>query len=59
LDNRLAPTLSLAPAYGTSDRLDPGQHMTHALEMEFPAEALCAFGVQAGDAQLPGVHRWQ
>jgi hypothetical protein len=41
-DNRLAPTLSLAPAYGTSDRLDPGQHMTHALEMEFPAEALKA-----------------
>lgn len=37
--SRAEPLLKLA-GYGSSDRLDPGQDATHALEVEFPAEAL-------------------
>lgn len=39
-DNRAEPLLKLAPTYGSSDRLDPGQDATHALDVEFPVEAL-------------------
>ena len=41
-NNRTEPLLKLAPSYGSTDRLDPGQDATHALEVEFPVEALQA-----------------
>jgi len=41
-ENRTAPLLKLAPSYGSSDRLDPGQDATHAIDVEFPVEALKA-----------------
>lgn len=40
-DNRAEPLLRIS-AYGTSDRLDPGQDVTQNVEVEFPAEALKA-----------------
>ena len=39
-DNRTEPALKLAAAYGSSDRLDPGQEMTQSIETEFPVAAL-------------------
>jgi len=41
-DNRIEPTLKIAPSYGSSDRLDPGQDATHVMDAEFPVEALKA-----------------
>jgi hypothetical protein len=41
-DNRIEPTVKVAPSYGTSDRLDPGQEATHVLDAEFPVAALKA-----------------
>jgi uncharacterized membrane protein YeaQ/YmgE (transglycosylase-associated protein family) len=38
---RTEPTLKLS-TYGSSDRLDPGQETTQALDVDFPAEALKA-----------------
>lgn len=40
--NRTEPTIRIASSYGSSDRLDPGQDSTHALDAEFPVEALKA-----------------
>ena len=40
--DRAEPLLKLAPAYGSTDRLDPGQDATHTLDVEFPVEALKA-----------------
>jgi uncharacterized membrane protein YeaQ/YmgE (transglycosylase-associated protein family) len=39
-DARTAPTISFTPS--STDRLDPGQETTHALDLDFPAEALQA-----------------
>jgi hypothetical protein len=41
-DNRIEPTVKIAPSYGGSDRLDPGQEATHVLDAEFPVAALKA-----------------
>lgn len=41
-DNRIEPTVKIAPSYGGTDRLDPGQDATHVLDAEFPAAALKA-----------------
>lgn len=41
-DNRTEPTLKVAPSYGGTDRLDPGQDATHVLDAEFPVAALKA-----------------
>src|SRR5205823_5433014 len=41
-DNRTAPLLKLAASYGSGERIDPGQDVTHSFEVEFPAEALKA-----------------
>jgi len=41
-DNRTEPTLKVASSYGQSERLDPGQDATQAVDAEFPAEALKA-----------------
>ena len=41
-DDRTEPTIRVASTYGSSDRLDPGQDATHALDAEFPAAALKA-----------------
>ena len=40
--DRAEPTIRIASGYGSSDRLDPGQGATHALDAEFPVEALKA-----------------
>jgi hypothetical protein len=39
-DKRTEPTLKAPNAYGSQERLDPGQESTQAVEAEFPAEAL-------------------
>ncbi len=43
-DNRAAPTLKIASGYNSSssERLDPGQDATQAVDAEFPVEALKA-----------------
>ena len=44
-DKRTEPTIKVASSYGSSgssERLDPGQDATQALEAEFPVEALKA-----------------
>jgi hypothetical protein len=41
-DSRAEPVLNLAPSYGSAERLNPGQDVTHTLEVEFPALALQA-----------------
>jgi hypothetical protein len=39
-DNRTAPTLKVSSAYGSPERLDPGQDSSQPVEAEFPVEAL-------------------
>ena len=39
-DARTEPVLKFPAAYNTSDRLDPGQEATQAVEVDFPAAAL-------------------
>ena len=41
-DKRTEPTLKVSSPYGAPDRLDPGQDATHAVDAEFPVEALKA-----------------
>ena len=41
-EKRTEPTIKVASSYGSSERLDPGQDATQALEAEFPVEALKA-----------------
>ena len=43
-ENRAAPTFKVASSYGSgsSERLDPGQDATQAVDAEFPVEALKA-----------------
>lgn len=41
-ESRAAPVLNLVPSYGSPDRLHPGQDVTHALDVEFPVQALQA-----------------
>lgn len=41
-EKRTEPTFKVASSYGSSERLDPGQDATQALEAEFPVEALKA-----------------
>ena len=41
-DNRIEPVVKFSQGYGTPDRLDPGQDATHAIDAEFPVEALKA-----------------
>lgn len=41
-ENRTAPTFKTAGSYNSSDRLDPGQDATQAVDAEFPVEALKA-----------------
>jgi uncharacterized protein YjbJ (UPF0337 family) len=41
-DNRTEPTVRVASSYGSSDRLDPGQDTTQAVDADFPVEALKA-----------------
>ena len=40
-DNRTAPVLKVSE-YGSQERLDPGQYISQAMEVEFPVEALKA-----------------
>jgi len=40
--DRTEPTLKVAPSYGSSDRLDPGQDTTQAIDVDFPVAALKA-----------------
>ena len=39
-DKRAEPALKVPSAYGSQERLDPGQDASQAVEAEFPAEAL-------------------
>jgi len=39
-DNRTAPTLKVSSAYGSQERLDPGQDTSQPVEAEFPVAAL-------------------
>ena len=41
-DNRTEPSIKVASSYSSSDRLDPGQEVTQAVDAEFPAAALKA-----------------
>ena len=41
-EKRTEPTIKVASSYGSTERLDPGQDATQALEAEFPVEALKA-----------------
>jgi len=41
-DNRIEPTIKVASSYGSSERLDPGQDATQAVDADFPVEALKA-----------------
>ena len=41
-DKRAEPTLKVSNAYGSQERLDPGQDASQAVEAEFPVEALKA-----------------
>jgi len=59
-DNRTEPLLKLASSYGSPDRLDPGQEATHAVEVEFPVEALKAKrlkDIRLGIVYLPSPYR--
>jgi hypothetical protein len=40
--DRTEPTIKVAPSYGSSDRLDPGQDTTQAIDVDFPVAALNA-----------------
>lgn len=40
--DRTEPTIKVASSYGSSDRLDPGQDTTQAVDVDFPAAALKA-----------------
>jgi hypothetical protein len=40
--DRTEPTIKVAPSYGSSDRLDPGQDTTQAIDVDFPVAALKA-----------------
>lgn len=39
---RAAPTFKFATSYGAADRLDPGEEVTQAVDVDFPVEALQA-----------------
>jgi hypothetical protein len=39
---RAAPTFKFASSYGAADRLDPGEEVTQAVDVDFPVEALQA-----------------
>ena len=41
-EKRTEPTIKVASSYGSTERLDPGEDATQALEAEFPVEALKA-----------------
>ena len=41
-EKRTEPTIKVASSYGSTERLDPGQDATQALEAEFPVAALKA-----------------
>ena len=41
-DARLEPTLKMPSSYGSSERLDPGQENSQAVDADFPVEALKA-----------------
>jgi hypothetical protein len=41
-DARLEPTLKVPSSYGSSERLDPGQENSQAVDADFPVEALKA-----------------
>jgi hypothetical protein len=40
--DRTEPTIKVAPSYGSSDRLDPGQDTTQSVDVDFPVAALKA-----------------
>ena len=40
--DRTEPSIKVAPSYGSSDRLDPGQDTTQAVDVDFPVAALKA-----------------
>jgi hypothetical protein len=40
--DRTEPTIKVASSYGSSDRLDPGQNTTQAVDVDFPVAALKA-----------------
>ena len=40
--DRTEPTIKVAPSYGSSDRLDPGQDTTQLVDVDFPVAALKA-----------------
>ncbi|HET7763944.1 MAG TPA: hypothetical protein VFK92_02530 [Burkholderiales bacterium] len=40
--DRTEPTIKVAPSYGASERLDPGQDATQAIDVDFPVAALKA-----------------
>jgi type IV secretory pathway TrbL component len=40
--DRTEPTIKVASSYGSSDRLDPGQDTTQAVDVDFPVAALKA-----------------
>jgi hypothetical protein len=40
--DRTEPSIKVAPSYGSSDRLDPGQNTTQAIDVDFPVAALKA-----------------
>jgi hypothetical protein len=40
--DRTEPTIKVTPSYGSSDRLDPGQNTTQAVDVDFPVAALKA-----------------
>jgi hypothetical protein len=59
-DNRTEPLLKLVSSYGAVDRLDPGQEATHAVDVEFPVEALKAKrlkDIRLGIVYLPMPYR--
>src|SRR5690242_3073293 len=41
-NDRTEPTIKVASSYGSSDRLDPGQDTTQAVDVDFPVAALKA-----------------
>lgn len=59
-NDRAEPLLKLAPSYGSTDRLDPGQDATHTLDVEFPVEALKAKklkDIRLGLVYLPAAYK--
>ena len=40
--DRTEPTIKVAPSYGSSDRLDPGQDTSQTVDVDFPVAALKA-----------------